>query len=236
MATVPRERNSCNGCVLHSINFCDNLGLRKRDKAVVVPFNTVAKSANVTLFKQHSRCDEIAVLCEGWAIVEHRIASGRRQIVSILLPGDVMSTKGLFSGTHMHAIRSVTDVTYKVFNAQQLVTAMSQDFTLVKGVADVCVLDDDMQVGLLVDLGQRRGPARFANLLLTIEKRLVARGLAENGCFRFPLRQKVVADIIGLSVIYLSKLISELRSEGIISFEGDQVTLLKKSSLIDLLD
>jgi hypothetical protein len=54
--------------------------------------------------------DVVPLICEGWAASVYILSNGSRQILSILLPGDLASTALLFGAQAGCAVDAITDV------------------------------------------------------------------------------------------------------------------------------
>ena len=63
----------------------------------------------------------------------------------------------------------------------------------------------------IVDLGRRTPIERLAHLLLEIHARLLDVGRAEKASFDLPFSQEVIADVLGLSVPHLNRVMQQLR-------------------------
>ena len=77
---------------------------------------------------------------------------------------------------------------------------------------------------------------RVAHFLLEMLIRLQAIGLADEGSYRLPLTQELIADALGLSVQYVNQTLRQLREEGLATVERQQVTILNLDGLAALAD
>ena len=88
----------------------------------------------------------------------------------------------------------------------------------------------------LIGVGRRSALERVAHFLLEMLTRLQTIGLAEERSFRLPLTQELLADALGLSVQYVNQTIRQLREEGLVSIERQQVTIHDLEALTALAD
>jgi CRP-like cAMP-binding protein len=79
----------------------------------------------------------------------------------------------------------------------------------------------------IVDLGRRTPLERLAHFLLEIHARLLAVGRAEEKSFDLPFSQEVMADVLGLSVPHLNRVMQQLRAEQLI---------ISRSRVVELAD
>ena len=83
----------------------------------------------------------------------------------------------------------------------------------------------------IVDLGRRTAIERLAHFLLEIHARLLAVARAEKASFDLPFSQEVMADVLGLSVPHLNRVMQQLRAERLITSRGRSVELTDVTSL-----
>ena len=78
----------------------------------------------------------------------------------------------------------------------------------------------------LVAMGRRSGLGHLAHLVCELYLRLQAAGQAGDLTFDLPLTQTVLGDALGLSTVHVSRLITELRGEGVVSWSGGRIRIL----------
>jgi CRP-like cAMP-binding protein len=84
----------------------------------------------------------------------------------------------------------------------------------------------------IANLGRRTTYQRLAHLLCEMGVRLGAVGrVAEGMNFEWLLTQAEVADAIGLTTVHVNRTLQELRSEGLIVTQGDEIRVLDWSRL-----
>ena len=83
----------------------------------------------------------------------------------------------------------------------------------------------------IVDIGRRTPAERLAHFLLEIHARLRAVGRAEETSFDLPFSQEVMADVLGLSVPHLNRVMQQLRAERLITSRARLVELTDMASL-----
>jgi CRP-like cAMP-binding protein len=83
----------------------------------------------------------------------------------------------------------------------------------------------------IVDLGRRTPLERLAHFLLEIHARLLAVGRAEKTSFDLPFSQEIMADVLGLSVPHLNRVMQQLRAEGLITSRARLLELTDMAGL-----
>jgi CRP-like cAMP-binding protein len=77
----------------------------------------------------------------------------------------------------------------------------------------------------ILSLGRRNAPARLAHLICELFMRFQAVGKADGLSFSLPLTQAQTGDVLGISAVHLNRTLQELRREGLISWQGQALTI-----------
>jgi CRP-like cAMP-binding protein len=240
---------------------CHALRLR-RDSAdggppIAIAVQSHQVAARRLIWREGERVPEVPVICQGWAATMLTLSDGRRQILSFLLPGDLVSSVLVFDPVCAYSVEAITDVRYSGFDRAALGTAIAADPGLLAILSNI--QDDEAARAdqLAVDLGQRDAAERIARLIVNLSERLTRRGLtrsseaapcdsrqsdpgqsdtnkpdlARGGAFDFPLRQHHIADATGLTVVHAGKVLTEFRRAGLIEIGDRMLTLTDPDGL-----
>jgi CRP/FNR family transcriptional regulator, anaerobic regulatory protein len=185
-------------------------------------------SARRIIFREHDLHDDVPVICDGRAASVAMLSDGRRQILSFLLPGDMVSTVLLFDPWPNCVIEAITDVQYRMFKRADLKDAMLKHAYLFEQISKAWIEEKHRADQLIVDLGRRTADERIARLILNLWERLAERGVMtkkEPMEMEFPLRQHHVADGTGLTAVHVSVL-SEFRRNGLVKISDRSLAIL----------
>lgn len=159
-------------------------------------------------------------------------SDGRRQVLSILLPGDIAGGELLMRDKVRVPVQSVTPVEYCAFEITYLKEIMEEDPALVWIFVDLCLSSREASEARLVDLGRRNAEQRLARLILDLHGRMREKGLSDGVTIPFPLRQQTVADALGLTQVHVSRVMRSLRESRILQIKAGQLTILDMDALI----
>jgi CRP-like cAMP-binding protein len=176
-------------------------------------------AARRLIFNSGERSEGIPIICSGWAATVAVLPNNRRQIISILLPGDIVSNALAFENKLTLTVEAITDVVYHSFERDQFLAAVTADANLFGKILKSWAEENQQVVRLAISLGQLTAEERIAQLLLNLSERLASRRLIENHTFHFPLRHRHIAEATGLTPVHVSRVIGQLRREGIIELE-----------------
>lgn len=175
--------------------------------------------------------DYVLVICSGRAVSSITLPDGRRQVLSILLPGDVVCASSLFEPISGYAADAITDVTYRRFNRSEFKALLSRNYGLFERLAKMWAEESERADQLALDLGRRRADERVARFILNLAERLARRGMVHGQTMDFPLRQRHIADATGLTAVHVSKVMGEFQRLGMIKIHDRSLTIVDESEL-----
>lgn len=176
--------------------------------------------------------DAVPIICSGWAASIRFLPNGRRQILSILLPGDIVSTGLLFGPRPEYVIEAITNVRYRTFKRRELKSFLFKRSDFLDSIMNASLAELAHSDRLIVDLGRRSSEERIARLILNLAQRLSDKDMMRDSTnMEFPLRQHHIADATGLTQVHVSVVISEFRRSGLVEFRQRSLTLLDLEGL-----
>jgi len=158
----------------------------------------------------------VPIVHSGWAARVRRLPDGRRQILSFILPGELISAGAVFADRLSFYVEAITDVRCAVYQRTEPREILARDPDLLQVLISGCLAEKAEIEELATDLGRRRAEERIARLFLQLRTRLQALGHAFGMSFDMPLRQQHIADATGMTVIHVGRVMAALRDDGII--------------------
>lgn len=182
------------------------------------------------------RYDGLWVLLDGVALRYRVLHDGRRQILNVVLPGDLIGFPGCFFENALYTIAALGDCTVSPVPFARLLGLFETHPRIGTAIFWSLSCEAAMYAEHLIGVGRRSALERVAHFLLEMLTRLQAIGLAEETSFRLPLTQELLADALGLSVQYVNQTIRQLRQEDLVTIERQQVTIHNFEALTALAD
>jgi CRP/FNR family transcriptional regulator, anaerobic regulatory protein len=218
-----RTQLGCDLCAANGFDLCQAMSLLAPETVIrVVPARRV-------IYREHELYDEVPFICDGWAACAIRLSNGSRQILSILLPGDMVSAALLFDARADYLVEAITDVHYRTFKRADVKASLFKHPDLFEKFSKAFIEEKIRADQLVVDLGRRTAEERIARLILNLEDRLSRRGMANQTTkeIDFPLRQHHIADATGLTPVHVSKVLSEFRRSGLVKISDRSLAILE---------
>jgi len=187
--------------------------------------------ARRTLYREGEIVRHVYTLFDGWAIRFKILPDGRRQILTILLPGDVISLPSLWTDRLDFSVQALTAVSLCVFDRAAMIEFVRSRPDLEWRMGDLLCREVGLLEQRLTDLGRRTAHERIARLIIRIHERLAARNATDGLTFDFPLRQQHIGDVLGLTAVHVSRVLRQLEAAGLIERSSQKLGILNHDGL-----
>jgi CRP-like cAMP-binding protein len=168
---------------------------------------------------------------DGYAVRYKLLRNGKRQILNVVLPGDIVGLPGSFYERAAYSVTAITDFTMHVCPIESYVQLSYQRPQFALALTWFAVQEATTYAEHVIDVGRRTPVERLAHFLLELHARLKAVGRAEATSFALPFSQEVMADVLGLSVPHLNRMMQQLRAEKLIADHERQVAFVDAEAL-----
>lgn len=185
--------------------------------------------AGEQLATQCDASDDILILCTGWAYRYILLGSGRRQILGFLLPGDLFSVVNIFDPKFQSSAIALTEVQINCLARSEVRARLAESQALQAAIEGYCRNEHAIANELLAVLGQRSAEERVAYLLQHLMHRLEALAVIREGRYPFPLRQRHIADAVGLTPEHVNRVLGTFRERNI-CFLADGILMVTNPS------
>ncbi|CUH40680.1 Nitrogen fixation regulation protein FixK [Jannaschia seosinensis] len=182
------------------------------------------------------RNGDLFVLKAGWAFSFTNMPDGRRQIVTVHHPGDVIGFPDIAFRNATTTLRCVDDVTLCPFPKSALSVILRESPRLSALMLSIALRDQVVFIDLLRAMGRMSARERIAHMLLDFRARLRMTDPAVTDRFRLPLTQQQIADYLGITNVYVSRTMIQMEDEGEIVRSEGHITLRDASKLERLTD
>lgn len=234
---APPMQSACAACIAYEHNLCEAAAAAQWASAGLEPvrilqFAHTARARQVVC-RDQDLYDAVPVICYGWAATIAILPNGSRQILSFLLPGDLVSTALLFDPRPPALVEAISDVTYRTLNRTQLETLLLRYPGLFEKVCKTWVEEKVRSDELIINLGRRTADERVARLILALAERLRNLGMTRDDpmTMEFLLRHHHIADATGLTPVHVSKVLSDFRRAGLVDIRDRLLTILDPAAL-----
>ena len=183
------------------------------------------------LLSQNTTPAQIFVLIDGWAYRYKTLPDGRRQIVSLLLPGDLCDSHMFILARMDHSIATLSSVTVSELGHEAFHELLADAPGLARAFWWDTLVSASIQREWTLNIGRRDASERMAHLFVEILLRLRSVGRAGRGSFDIPATQSDIADALGITTVHANRTLQGMRAAGLILFEKRQLTVLDLDGL-----
>jgi CRP-like cAMP-binding protein len=167
----------------------------------------------------------VFVVSKGWALRYRTLSDGRRQIVNVMLPGDCFDLQALIATKADHSVEALTNVELVRLKSEDFLGAIKTNVNLATAFWWAAVQEESILREQIVRLGRRSGRERLAHILLELRRRLLHAGQEVGDTLTLPMSREVLADLLGLSSVHVSRSVAALREAGLIRTSNGSIQL-----------
>jgi CRP-like cAMP-binding protein len=181
---------------------------------------------NTTFVNTGEKPTLCCLILSGFAYRYRILDSGRRQIFSIHIPGDIPDLQSLFIDKMDHSIGTLNPVTVGLIHIE----AIRQIITRYPRIAGLLwretLVDAAISRAWMARIGRRNADQRIAHLLCELFIRTSQAGLSRQGSVPLPITQTELADSLGLSGVQVNRSLRQLRTAKLIELRTGTLTVL----------
>ena len=178
------------------------------------------------LVREGDRPHECCLILEGFAYRYKLTETGKRQIFSFHIPGDIPDLQSLHIDVMDHSLAALTATKAMFIPHETVCDLMRRCPRIGDAFWRDTLIDAAVFREWIMNLGRREAYGRMAHLLCEFYVRLRAVGLTNGPAYEFPLTQAELADATGLSAVHVNRTLQELRGEGLITLRNGSLAVL----------
>jgi CRP-like cAMP-binding protein len=162
----------------------------------------------------------------GWACQFHDFENGRRAIVDVYLPGDVIGLDAILRTRHSEEVLTLTSMTMEVIHTENALIELMASQPTALYIAWLLGQRQQRTDRLLSAVQCLDARGRLATMLLDFYTRLRRRRLITGLTYNLPLTQVQIGHYVGLTVVHVNRVLRSLRDDQIVRVEKHCVTIL----------
>jgi CRP/FNR family transcriptional regulator len=182
--------------------------------------------AGQTVIWSGDRMDFVASVISGIATLTQTMEDGRRQMVGLLLPSDFVGRPG--RSTAAYDVTATTDLVMCCFRKKPFEDLILTTPHISQRLLEMTLDELDAAREWMLLLGRKTAREKIASLLAIIARRDVSLNPRAKGpiVFDLPLTREEMADYLGLTLETVSRQVSALRRDGVISLQGKRQVMV----------
>ena len=186
--------------------------------------------AKAVILAEGDRPTQMLRMVSGQATRRRTLLDGRSQLLSVLLPGDIIGVQSLFGGVLREAIEAVTDVSVQVASYADIHRLASTNTNVAFWLIWQANQENIKIEKWLTVLTHGTAIEKIAYVLLDFHRRI---GDAADGRAQLPLTQREIAEHVGLTLPHVCRMLARLREHGAIGLRYGTIEILQPHMLLD---
>ena len=179
---------------------------------------------NTDLVREGAKSEQLYIITEGWACRYKTTREGGRQIVSVLVPGDVANLDALLFDRLDYAVRILSSAKAVALSRTAVLALGDRHAGIGRTLTRLAMVENAILSQWALCLGRRSAQQRVAHLFCELAVRLCGDD-HETVSFEMPLTQEQLGDALGLTPVHVNRMMQQLRGDGLIVTSGRTMTL-----------
>lgn len=202
------------------------------DELLTWPTRSYARGE--TIIEEGEKVGHIYLVVTGLAARSKTLRNGDRQIMALLIPGDLCDAEVFVLDKMDHDIWALTSTTCTLIPADVMEGLLTESSKLTRAIWWSTMTDSAVLREWIVDHGSRNAREHIAHLIceMLIRHRII--GEATENAIPFPLTQDELSEATGLTSVHVNRTIQQLRSEGLIEWRKQVLVVLDPEQLLEI--
>jgi CRP-like cAMP-binding protein len=192
---------------------------------------TVSKEAGEDIVREGDRPAAVALILDGLACRYKLSANGDRQIVGIMVPGDLCDLHAFILDEMDHSIAALTQVAVTHVSKDKLLNLFDTDPRITRALWWSTLVDEGTLREWVMNIATRSSYERLAHLLSELCMRLETVGLATDIECDINMRQEDLAHAVGIGRTHVSLSLGQLQKEGLVELRRGSIRVVDVKGL-----
>lgn len=223
--------NSAQAQLVRQLESIATLTDEDRTQIAALPFHMKNVAQRHDVMQQGAKLTVCCLIVRGLACRYKLAHGGRRQILSLHLPGDMPDLQGLELDYMDHSIQAMSPCEVAYIPHQSMEALILGSPSLSRALRRHAAIDGSIFREWITNVGRRDALPRIGHLFCEVFTRSRALGLSDGRSFTLNLTQAEIADATGLSAVHVNRTLQALRGQHLISSRGSTHTILNVEAL-----
>jgi CRP-like cAMP-binding protein len=201
--------------------------LSDEDAAAIrnLPVHIREVTADTPIIREGDRPTQCCLVVNGFACRSKVADSGKRQILSFHIPGEIPDLQSLFLKTMDHDVIAISDATLGFIDHSSLGALIDRQRAVARALWRETLIDAAIFREWIVNMGVRPAAARLAHLMAELHERMAAVGLTQEKEFDFPVTQAELAEALGMTPVHVNRILKQFRTLRVLDLQRNKVKI-----------
>jgi CRP/FNR family transcriptional regulator, anaerobic regulatory protein len=220
---LPVENNQtvCTECSIRRLALFHGVPENELDWTQTYRTNQFTVKSRKEIYRESQFNDYMFTVYHGWFAVYKTLDNGKRQILRIALPGDMLGFQADMNAVMTHSAMSLSDAVVCAFPRKDIPDLLRKNLNVAKRLTELNARDMNICQGRLLTIGQQSAIERIAFFCTEIFFRVKSiYNNKDDYHINFPISQEDIGDATGLTKIHVNRTLRTLREEGLMEISG----------------
>lgn len=199
-----------------------------------LPIQVRSLGPNAPIVSEGNRPTQCCQMIAGYAVRSKIVETGRRQILSIHIPGDIPDLQSLYLEVMDCDLRTLGPATVGLISHESLRRLNRANPKVAEALWRDTLIDASIFREWIANVGLRPALRRVAHFIAELCHRMRRMGLMAGDTLELPMTQADLADACGLTAVHANRILLALRTEGIVDFRRNQLKVSDEARLRQL--
>jgi len=185
--------------------------------------------AHTTIFRQGDPSEFLFVVQEGMLKMTLNDADGREQIIGLPAPGQLLGFNSVGEHTYAYTVVALTPSAVCKIQHRDMLEILHQNPGVAMRTIEMLNQELGQARSLIHILGQKTAVEKIATFILSLHAHAPTEGDAQTAAL--PLSRQEMAELLGLTVETVSRLMSEFKRDGLLEAPRGHVRILDRERL-----
>lgn len=163
-----------------------------------------------------TRIQTLFILQSGWACTVRDTCEGERQIIELLLPGDIIGLREFTFRRHGSEARMISEGSVSAFSHQHIVDLVAASTSLAVALFATIGRQEALLTERMLVTLHRSARVQVSHFVLETYLRLSKIQPVDPGRMPFPVSQRLLGQILGLSPVHVNRTLTALERDGVL--------------------
>ena len=188
-----------------------------RQSLLSLPHAVKSADRHGYLVRENDHPTHSCLLLEGFAFRHKIVADGRRQIVALHMPGDLVDLQNALLRVADNSVQALTAVEVAFIPHSAIIHLAFERPRIGKALWHDTLVEGSIAQEWIANVGRRTAFQGIAHLLCEFAVRLEAAGLGERLSYELPMTQEQLADATGLTAVHVNRTLQLMDERGLVT-------------------
>ena len=213
----------CRNCPIRKLPLFDPMSSSEIDFMEKFKVGELSIEPGAPILSEGANIPQVYTALSGMGLRYKLLEDGRRQVISLVLPGDFIGLQAGVMNHMTHSVEATTSMKLCVFDRSELWNLYRTQPARAFDLTWLAANEERFLGEALAAVGQRDAYELLAWALARIWRKLDALDMVDGKDAPLPYRQQDLADAMGLSLVHTNKTLAKLRSSQLASWSDGRL-------------